>query len=276
MPDPVVNPAPASAPAPSDKSGPAFTMPEKFTGKSLEDVAKSYVELEKLHGDTAARQKDYDEYAKIGPVGDISEALSWARNMKAALDRGLIVPAGQAPAKKDAPAADSEPWSADDWAYKSPAEQAKAMSDFTQRQIKTYVDTLASQYGEQIKGLGARDGREKAILMKVIKTAIKHPEMDPEELLTQAAELGSKSPEELVDLVMETRSHTPEARKSEVDKLVETRLAEEKQKWEASLHSDLTSSAPRPRAFKAATPTTRQDEDRGIIEGLAKQGIRLI
>jgi hypothetical protein len=32
---------------------PTFTMPEKFAGKSAEDIAKAYVELEKLRGTTA-------------------------------------------------------------------------------------------------------------------------------------------------------------------------------------------------------------------------------
>ena len=55
---------PAGSPAPADG---AFQMPEKFTGKSPEDIAKAYAELEKEYGKKSGQSVDYN---KIGELID--------------------------------------------------------------------------------------------------------------------------------------------------------------------------------------------------------------
>ena len=54
----------AVTPTPTDGG---FTMPEKFTGKSAEDIAKSFVELEKTLGQRSQSTVDYN---KIGELID--------------------------------------------------------------------------------------------------------------------------------------------------------------------------------------------------------------
>ena len=57
---------PAGDPAPTP-SGDNFQMPEKFAGKSAEDVAKAYAELEKEYGKKSGQSVDYN---KIGELID--------------------------------------------------------------------------------------------------------------------------------------------------------------------------------------------------------------
>jgi hypothetical protein len=258
---------------------PGFTMPEKFAGKTSEDIAKSYLELESKYGETSGKLKDYDSYSKIGKPEDIAQAIEWAKNMKQALDKGLLVPKGQQ--QQTAPVQNgsvpTEPWKADDWAYKSPAEQFQMMAEHLQNQNKSYIDGIAKQYGDQLQGLTAQDARQKSILLKAIKTAIKNPDTDPEELLAQAAEYAQKSPEELIEMVLEARGNTPASRQAEIDKLVNQKLAEKIQEYEARQLADITAqSTPRRPGFGQQAMKNREAENKAIIEGLAKQGIKLL
>jgi len=77
----------------------------------------------------------------------------------------------------------------------------------------------------------------------------------------------------LIDMVMEGRLNSPEAREKDINAKVEARLAEEKQRWEKSKFNDVIQTQ-RPKFGR--TPANREAENRSILESLAKNGIRLV
>lgn len=57
MPDPIVDPQITDNPQNTDPSGTANNLPEKFKGKSAEEIANSYVELEKKFSQTSSEHQ---------------------------------------------------------------------------------------------------------------------------------------------------------------------------------------------------------------------------
>ena len=285
MPD---DPVPQSTPAPQTGQSPQatpFTMPEKFAGKSAEDIARAYTEMERQMGTQASRLGDLDAYSKIGSAKDISEALDWARNMKAALDRGLIVPAGQKPAAQTTPAAPSRPWEDEAFAYKTPKEQFDAVYEHGRNDFTQYAQQLAQQYQtqlqQQVQALTQQDARQKAILMKAMEMGIRNPSVSPTEMLTEAATLATKTPEELIDMVLAARANGPEAIDKRVNDAVAAKLAERIQEHEAKQLADITSMAtPKPKGLGARVASNglaaREAENRSIIDSLRKMDISLL
>ena len=107
--------------------------------------------------------------------------------------------------------------------------------------------------------------------MKALKAAIKNPGVDPETLLQRAAEMAQKSPEDLLEMVMDNQTNSPEMIQKQIDAKVAERLAEEKQNWERSKFADITAS--RKPKFTSRN-TDRRSEDRALLETLAKEGFR--
>lgn len=261
----------------------SFQIPEKFAGKSIEDVAKSYVELERNYSKAAEAQKALEAYSKIGPADQLGEAINWSRNTFQELQKaGMIGPNGELRISKSAPkpetkpegSSTSAPWDDDSWNYKTPQEHAKALAEYQQAQVKAYVDQVAGEYGKQIQSLAGRDQREKSILLRTIKSALKTGQ-DPEEILNKTSELAGKSAEELMDLYLESLNHSPEALEKTIAEKVATAVANARQEWEAKQQDDLLkqSTPPKPR-LKALQSTTREEENRAIFQKLAKDGIR--
>jgi len=269
---------PATQQAPSTSDG--FAMPEKFNGKSPEDIARAYVELEKQYGQASSKVGALDAYAKIGTPEQIIQAIEYAQMAKRAIDSGEYVPKGKiaSPAKTES----SKPWEADDWQYRSPSDQADAMSTYTQSQVQKYVDGIAAKYGEQIQGLAGRDAKEKSILVKAIEAARRNPNISIEELLNDAAGLAQKTPEELIDMAFQSRLQTPETRKAEIDKLVAAQVAEELQKRDAQRFTDFAKAGvPRVQMGQRGSSkvngfSQREAENKQIAENLAKMGIDLL
>ena len=141
---------------------PSYKLPEKF--KTVDDLVKAYSEAETKITEYGTKYKNYDDYAQIGPPDQIKQALDWARNVKAAMDRGELRHQAEATATKQleqTPSTSSAPWDADDWAYKQPNEQSRAMFEYQQAETRKYIDGLAAQYGKQIDAFRQNDGREK-------------------------------------------------------------------------------------------------------------------
>lgn len=267
-----------------------FKVPEKFAGKSVEDVAKAYVELEKMSGTQAAKLKNLESYEKIGAPEQITEALNWARGVKAMIEDGRLSPAQAKQALKEGPQGSqqafnsqndegSEPWSQEGWDFLTPAQQAKAMSSYvkgaTQKEIKSYVDGLAKNYGDEIQNIGGNWKREQAILLKAITSALKTPGADINSLLQGAADLASKTPEELLDMALEAQS-SPAKQQAEIARLVEERVAKITQDRDNDRMKALTGATRPSSRPKFGTGKTRQDEDRSLMDELKKKGIDLL
>ena len=257
--------------SPATEQQPSLKLPEKF--KTVDDLVKAYAEAESKITEYGTKYKNYDDYAKIGPPDQIEQALNWAREVKAAMDSGKLrhVAEAEATRKIENQQQNTAPWDAQDWEFKPESERARAMFEYQQAQTKSYIDSLAAQYGKQIEGYRQTDGREKALMLKTIKAAINNPGADPEQLLERMAQYATKSPEELLQMVLDGQSNTPESRQKEIDRIVETRLAEKRQDWEKERFNDFTTS--RKPKFSSKS-TDRATEDRDILSKLAKEGFR--
>lgn len=288
MPETVVTPNPAqvAAATPTGQSQgteTGFTMPAKFAGKSAEDIAKAYSELESQHGkltNEAGKYKEWDEVAKLGKPKDVVEAINWARQVNQALKEGKITykQAQQAVAQGPGPQGGNDaPWDNENFDMLSPREQAKAIYDHQMNQgfnkTKSYIDEVAQGYGKQITDFGNMSKREQKLLFESIKAAIQNPGTDPEELLTQAAELASKSPEELLQMALQNKL-SPKTQEAEIEKRVTARLAEEEQKRQNETAKQISNATGRRPTFGNRTKT-RDDENRAILQTLEKQGIKL-
>lgn len=262
-----------STTTPAQNQAPGFQIPEKFAGKSAEEIAKSYVELEKQYGSHAEKLKGLEAYSKFGTPEQINEALNWARDAYAKIQKGDLIERAKVKAAEASTSPSTAPWDADDWAYKSPAEQFKAFSDYQQSQAKSYIDQVASQYGQQIGSLAQRDAREKAILLRAVKAAVQNPGVDPEEILAEASGLASKSAEELIDMYLESRQNSPEALSKRIADETAKAVAAARQEWEAKQQEELYKPAGPPKA-RLIKSQSREDEFKLIQQNLAKQGIR--
>ena len=289
MPEPIITPNPAQTAAAtptgqSQAAATAFTMPDKFKDKSAEDIARAYSELESQHGkmtNELGKYKGYDEVVKIGSPKDIVEGIQWARQVNAALKSGQITYKQAQTAIAQGPQGDGSsqaPWDNESFDYLTPREQAKAITEYNKTKgfgdTKSYIDQIANQYGTQIQQQYDLNNKQQNILLKAIKTAIKNPDVDVEDLLTQAAELAGKGPEELLNMAMEARM-APKAQEAEVQKRVAALMAEkdqERQNNELKLINNATGRRP---VFAKQTKT-RDDENKAIFENLRKQGIDLL
>lgn len=269
-----------SAIAPTQVDEAPFSMPEKFVGKSPEEIARAYLEVEKQHGKAAARLGTLDAYSKIGSPEQIQQVIDYARQVKAALDAGTLVPKGQEKPPTAAAKPDAKPWEADDWAFRSPAEQARAIADEVNRSAQELIEQRAAQYGKTIEGLAGRDAREKSILVKAIEAVRRNPSLSIEELLNDAAGLAQKTPEELIEMAFQSRLQTPESRSADIEKEVAKRVADEMQKRDAQKFTDFsrvtTPKAQLGRRKGVDGYAQREAESRQIFESLSKVGIDLL
>lgn len=88
-----------SAPQPGGQAQPTFELPEKFKGKSAEDIAKSYLELEKKLGENASEiqksKSELEEHRQL--VGFIRNRPALAAAVKAEVEREIAQENGQRP-----------------------------------------------------------------------------------------------------------------------------------------------------------------------------------
>ena len=287
MPEPIVSPvnAPAPAapasPAPSGQPADGFKMPEKFASAKPEDIAKAYVELESKLGEQGKKLGVVSEYEKLGSPKEVSEALQWARDQYARIQRGELIPkSGQASASPAAgPAGPQAPWQAEGWDFLPPAEQAAKMAQYNQQavmsQVTDYVNKLAAQYGQQIEGFRSTQSREQSLMLKAIQGALKSGgQVDLQAALEKAAEMATKSPEEFIEMAMQSIVN-PKAQEQDIEAKVTARVAEELQKRSNQQIDELNRHAsPVPR-FAQQAFKDRNAENRAIVENLNKQGINL-
>lgn len=273
-----VETTPAPAPSTTSTSAPAtsdFKMPEKFTGKSAEDIARAYVEVEKKLGSR-------DEWAQLAELGtggqkatpeQIRQAIEWARNTAGKINKGELVDASQVrhQAPTPPPATPQNPWEASDWEFKTAAEQSKAMADYVTGKTREYVNQVANQYGEQFNQFRTQQGTESSIMLDAITRGIKSGK-DPVEIMTLAANLKSKTPQELMDMALVNLTADAD-REAEISKRVAEAMAVERQKMDNE-RLNLESGEPsgKPRFVSKNKPS---DVNKQIIETLRKKGIRI-
>jgi hypothetical protein len=270
-------------PASQAKSGDTFVLPEKFAGKSAEDIAKAYTELEKTHGQASARLGDYDKYSKLGKPEDVAQVMQWANQQYNLLKAGKVkylTDDQGTPKDAVAPQAPNQvaPWESDTWEYLPEKDKARHISSWNQAQLngdfRKYVDEAAAKYGEEAQQYVANQNRQMQLLIRVMDAALKSAgaKVSIEQLLTQAAGNYQRNPEDLISELAQPRL-SPEEQQAEIQRQAETlaaKLVQDRRNEELNLGP--TRSSHRPRL--GVVPKTRLDEDRAIVQKWADLGIR--
>lgn len=176
-----------------------WTMPEKFAGKSAEDIARSYQELEKLHGSKAQQWSKYEQLDnQWKPHGGIDAYLTSYGNLyKHWQDTGGQNPQTQQQTRQSSQQSPQYQDPAQhtgglgdyfkDWDLMTGQQQAMKLFQLNQLAMQQYGQQLATQHAAELKAaqdnFQAQQRREWDIYQKVLKYTQEHPGTDPAQVL---------------------------------------------------------------------------------------------
>ena len=271
---------PANDPA-SSPAAETFVMPEEFAGKSAEDIAKAYVAAKTEHAkystETGEKLKRLDAYGQYGDPEAIGELVAWGKNWaplfqqiaegkakvvteadgsKSVVNARTGADMGELPAGLDQmPLSD---------AYKAIVAHIRNQVD---NSINARITDESAKFAQGIKGYQDALNRQLQLFSHVIKLQHKHPDLDVDEVMKEAAQLVNMPAEQLFDQLISARVEKANMSK-EVEKKVADALARTKQDDQNRILKILTGSKHVP-----SNGTGREGAYRRILDSLAKQGV---
>ena len=249
---------------------PTFAMPEKFAGKSAEDIARSYVELESQHGKFTDLSKRVEQY------GGLDNLSQWAQYGSQAYQAAI---AAQQQAQQHQPSRAQEPQGPvqdpyADWDLLAPKEQAQRLAQLVAgaatQYINTYGGQIAQNYNKQMQDLQSGLNRQWEIFRKANAVWRKNPNVDIDTLLQQAASVASGDIDSLFNIAM-GQITGPANVKSMIDAEVQRRLADEKLKQDNQQINVLTNAGRQGFSVDQA-PATGEEATRAIMAKLLQSG----
>jgi hypothetical protein len=247
---------------------PAYTLPEKFKGKSVEDVARAYSELEKTHGEVSSRVGAYDKYAKLGSPEQVEQALQWAADVAGKLQRGELTPA-QAQAQLNQNAATQNPYeSFDKWDELDGRSRADALNKL----VTDAVKQAAKPYEDRLTQFQTNEQRQLGLLTQVFELAQKNPSISMNELLQKANSLASQKPEDLLNMALQSMvaPQQQEALKAQMRAEI---LAEQNQAAENARISALNGASSLQLGIPDGKKLTRNETLTNILNTLKERGV---
>ena len=276
MPDQVYTPDAAPQPgtepqkpaAPAQTTAPAFTMPEKFAGKSVEDVARSYTELESQHGKVADMAKQIEQY---GGLENVKQWLAYAnqtyQQSLAAQQQAQNQPQQQ---QQQAPAGD--PF--ENWDMLSPKEQAGKLAQLVAGAATQYINQYGTQivtaYQRQIADQLGGLNKQWEIYRNVMAQWRKNPNIDPDALLQSMAKVATGDLNSLIDIASKQLTGQADF-DARVSAEVQRRIADQRLHAENQQVNVLTN-AGRSSFTPTEAPKTHDDATRMILDKLVKSG----
>lgn len=264
----------AAQPGAEQTTAPAFTMPEKFAGKTAEDIARSYVELESQHGKYATTLKDLEG------VGGVEVAKQWvqygpqlyqayqrlAEQIAASHGQQSPAPVQQGPAV--------DPY--EDWEMLTPKEQAQrqmqVLANAATQYINAYGTQIAQAYQQQIAAAKQELNTQWDIYRKVMGQWQKNPNIDPEALLQSMARVATGDVNSLMDIA--SKQITGEADlQARIDAEVQRRMADARLKAQNAQLNTLSSSGHATFQSPRTSPATGEAADAALMKYLLEQGI---
>lgn len=256
--------------APSTTDVPGFEMPEKFRGKSIEDVVRSYQEQEKHYGTLNSLKSELEQH------GGIDTLKQWAQVGPQYVQafQTLAAQMQQQQAQQAQPAAPAQdPYG--DWEMLTPREQAQRQMQVMGNAVTQYINhygqqalaQMQQQQAQALQGLNAQWD----IWRRVSEVASKKPGVDMNGLLENMKKIATGDVNSLITLATNQMTNQADV-EAKIAAEVNRRLADAKIKAQNTQVGELLGSAS---AFKpSATNQPSQDEDtRALMRALMEQGL---
>ena len=194
-----------------------FQMPERFVGKTPEEIARSYVELEQMNGRQMQELEPLIQYnQQLQPYGGIQalvDAYSTTSQNLQQIQQAynqLLQQQGQQQMNGNNPRqtqqGESGQWDSD-WDYLSPREQAARMREQIRQEILGELNPqLQDMYGraqQQINGANESLLRQFEVYRNVMDLKQKYPDVDQTQLLQEAVRLTQAAPQDLMQVALQ-------------------------------------------------------------------------
>lgn len=253
----------AGQPAPPPAPGAGDNLPEKYRGKSVEDVARMHTELESKLGEYGSYKSVVD---RLNQYGGVDNVLQWALHgaQQAQQQGSRSAPTASEPAPGD-------PWA--DWDLLPAREQAKRMQAVLKQELgATYTQQIAEYakpYIQQVQQYFDQQNRQWDIYRKVMGEWRKNPGIDPDALLQTMVKLSTGGVEDLISLAARMNTGDLDAEKK-AKALFESYKVDEETKQKNAAFAALTNGTP-PVNLPPA-PTTAEDAKALILTSLLRTG----
>ena len=245
-----------------------FSLPEKWKGKSAEDVAKAYVELEKKMGDQATEWGEKSKVLdRLQQYGGPDNLLQWAtygyQQYQGAQSKGTQPQHTQQQAQTGQ-AADQNTLEAvlQGWEELQPRDQVTRLAKL----LTGYADNLAKQYAQQYTGQNRQwqDTVQRSwdIYRKALGAWRKNPKIDPEALLQQMATVATGDVDQLLGIASNALTG-----QDDLQAKIDQAVASAKQAWEQEQQN---------KGFRAVTSGQRGSSIPGAPKSSAEENALIL
>lgn len=248
---------------------PAFTMPEKFTGKGLEDVVKSYTELEKQYGELSGLKNQLEQH------GGLENLRQWAtygsQAYQAAIAAQQQAQTRQPQATQQGPAVD--PY--ENWDMLTPKEQAQRLSQLVAGAATQYINT----YGQQVVSQMQRQQADQLAAINtqwdIYRTVMaqwrKNPSIDPDQLLQSMAKVATGDLNSLMDIASKQLTGQADI-DAKINAEVQRRLADARLKEQNQQVNVLTSAGRSSLHTPSQIPVSHDEATAALMKKLLQSG----
>jgi hypothetical protein len=192
------------APPPSADNG-AYQVPEKFRGKSVEEIARAYDELERMHGTRMQELEPLVQYQqKYAQYGGI-EALEQGYNQLYTNLQHYLQNAQQSQPQQQAGqpvSTQQNPW--ENWEYLTPQEQAARLEErIAQRAEQLIAERGQALYNQAYQDLSNQFNvlrREWDINRSLTDMRYSDPNLDTQKVMQEAVNIANSDPQKLLQL----------------------------------------------------------------------------
>lgn len=216
-----------------------FTMPDDLKGKSLEDIAKMYVETrgeyDKYKGEWEPRSKDYDRWSKLGTPDELEQGVNWMRTVAAPIitkitkgeayllnDADYKAYQNWATKTKNGTAQHTETLDANDELF-APVE--KRLEEKLIAAANKVIDDRARYFAQQMQGNFKTIQDQLNLFGHVTQLQKQYPNLDFNELLKKGAEMAAMPADKLLQSLIDSETKLS-GMEAEIDKRVAARIAE--------------------------------------------------
>lgn len=266
-----------------------WQMPDDLKGKSVEDLARMYVEqrsqydntrqeYDKYKGEWEPRQASWQRYEKLGTPDEIEQLNNWGQTQAAPIMRKIAQ--GEAYLLNDADYKAYKAWadrtkggrqqpaetSADDELFK-PLEQ-RLTTQFEQR-FNDMLDARARQFQQNLDARLKMQQDQLNLYAHVNDLKAKHPNVNFNDLLKRGAELAQMPADQLFDALLDSEVKGA-GMEAEIEKRVAARLAEKQTDAESDRAKALLENRRVGTNFNGQRPT-RDAAMRGLVGTLGQK-----